>query len=180
MAGISWWFGFPGVVLHEFAHYIACVLTGVRVFKVKFFSFKGPAYVVHARPNVLQGIIISIAPFFLGSAFGYWLLLSANSMFGVQNAAVVFFYWLAISILFFSFPSRADARNAFNSLIGFYERKIFGHNSILSKLAWTITLPIIFLPCILAIGILLVFNFSPILRMLWVFFMVLLSFGQFS
>ncbi len=179
MAGFSWWFGFPGVVLHELAHYLACVITGVRVFKVKFFSMKGPAYVVHARPNLWQGIIISTAPFFLGSFVGFWLLQSANSMFGSQNLLVVFFYWLAISILYFSFPSRADAKNAFNSLISFYERKIFGRTSILSKFFWVLTLPIIFLPCVLLVGVLLVFNFSSILRMLWVLFMVLLSFGQF-
>ncbi len=179
MPGISWWFGFPGVVVHELAHYIACVLTGVRVFKVKFFSLSGPAYVVHARPKLWQSIIVSTAPFFLGSFLGFFLLQNANSMIGVQNAIVIFYYWLAISILYFSFPSRADAGNAFNSLINFYERKIFGKNSIFSKLLWVLTLPVIFLPSILLIGILLVFNFSPILRLLWVLFMVLLSFGQF-
>lgn len=179
MANFFWWFGFPGVVLHELSHYVACILTGVKVFRVKFFSLRGPAYVVHARPNVWQGIIISTAPFFIGAAFGIWLLTNGNSLIGVQNLLSIFFYWLGISVLYFSFPSSADARNAFNGLIGFYGHKIFGKNSVFSKFFWTLTLPFIFLPFIAVVGILLLFNFSPILRSLWVLFCVILSFGKF-
>lgn len=180
MNGLFWLFGFPGVVVHELSHYLACVLTGTKVFRVKFFSLSGPAYVVHARPSAWQGVVISIAPFLIGTIFSFILLSTANAMIGVQNLLVALFYWLAISILYFSFPSYTDAKNAFNSLIRFYEKKLFGKNSLISKIVWTITLPFLFLPSVLIVGLLLVFDYSPFLRMLWVLFFILFNFGVFN
>lgn len=178
MSSLFWWFGFPGVVVHELSHYIACVLTGVKVYRVKFFSLKGPAYVVHARPNFVQGFFISVAPFLFGTIFGYILLINANALISVQSILVVLFYWLAFSILYFSFPSDADVMNAFNGLIRFYEARILGaHSGIFSRFFWILTLPLVFLPMFLILGVLMVFHSSAILKTLWVLFAVLLSFG---
>jgi hypothetical protein len=56
----------PGVVLHECAHIIGCLITGARIQKVVLFSKDGGS-VTHSRPVLpyVGDVIISTAPFFL-------------------------------------------------------------------------------------------------------------------
>jgi hypothetical protein len=60
---------FPGVVLHESAHYLACLLTGTKVSRFAAFSPRRSAdgrlvlgYVCHERRGFLIGAIIGLAP----------------------------------------------------------------------------------------------------------------------
>lgn len=56
----------PGVVLHEFAHIIGCLLTGARIRNVVLFSKDGGS-VMYTRPMLpyIGDVIISTAPLFL-------------------------------------------------------------------------------------------------------------------
>jgi len=56
----------PGVVLHECAHIIGCLLTGARIQKVVLFSKNGGS-VTHSQPVLpyIGNVIISTAPLFL-------------------------------------------------------------------------------------------------------------------
>ena len=63
---------FPGVILHEGAHYLACLLTGTEVFRFAPFSPRRPAdgrlvlgYVRHERRSVPIQAIIGLAPILL-------------------------------------------------------------------------------------------------------------------
>jgi hypothetical protein len=63
---------FPGVILHEGAHYLACLLTGTKVFRFVPFSPRRPAdgrlvlgYVRHERRSVPIQAIIGLAPILL-------------------------------------------------------------------------------------------------------------------
>lgn len=63
---------FPGVVLHEGAHYLACLLTGTRVFRFAPFSPGRSSdgrlmlgYVRHERRTFPVGAIIGLAPILL-------------------------------------------------------------------------------------------------------------------
>jgi hypothetical protein len=63
---------FPGVILHEGAHYLACLLTGTKVFRFAPFSPRRSAdgrlvlgYVRHERRSVLIQAIIGLAPILL-------------------------------------------------------------------------------------------------------------------
>ncbi|HSL01599.1 MAG TPA: hypothetical protein VK869_14785 [Rubrobacteraceae bacterium] len=63
---------FPGVVLHEGAHYLACLLTGTKVFRFAPFSPGGSSdgrltlgYVRHERRAFPIGAIIGLAPVLL-------------------------------------------------------------------------------------------------------------------
>jgi hypothetical protein len=55
----------PGVVLHECAHIIGCLLTGARIVNIVFFSKEGGS-VTYTRPIVpyIGDVIISMAPLF--------------------------------------------------------------------------------------------------------------------
>ncbi len=62
----------PGVVLHESAHYLACLLTGTKVFRFAEFSPRRSAdgrlvlgYVRHERRGFPIGAIIGLAPVLL-------------------------------------------------------------------------------------------------------------------
>ena len=56
----------PGVVLHECAHIIGCLLTGARIHKIVLFSKDGGS-VTYARPKLpfIGDLIIGTAPLFL-------------------------------------------------------------------------------------------------------------------
>ena len=63
---------FPGVILHEGAHYLACLLTGTKVFRFAPFSPRRSAdgrlvlgYVRHERRSVPIQAIIGLAPILL-------------------------------------------------------------------------------------------------------------------
>ena len=56
----------PGVVLHECAHIVGCLLTGARIHTIVLFSKEGGS-VTYARPKLpfIGDVIISTAPLFL-------------------------------------------------------------------------------------------------------------------
>ncbi|MEX2209999.1 MAG: M50 family metallopeptidase [Patescibacteria group bacterium] len=63
----------PGVIVHEYSHALACVLTGARIRQVRVFDARGGA-VVHEEPRAPLGDgIISVAPI-LGAATAVYLL----------------------------------------------------------------------------------------------------------
>ena len=74
---------FPGVILHEGAHYLACLLTGTKVFRFAPFSPRSSAdgrlvlgYVRHERRSLPIQAIIGIAPILLNPL---GLLLASSS-----------------------------------------------------------------------------------------------------
>ncbi len=85
---------FPGVVLHEGAHYLACLLTGTKVFRFAPFSPQRSAdgrrvlgYVRHERRSAPIQAIIGLAPI-LVNPFGLLLitaLLTPLTLTGVVN-----------------------------------------------------------------------------------------------
>ena len=170
---------FPGMILHELSHYLACIFLNVRVHRVKLFDVQS-AFVVHEKPNAWKAVLITLAPFFLntflgleifGIAFGF---LDSNFLFSL------FFLWLGVSLIYFSFPSLQDAKNAFDSSIEFYDDRIFKKGSLLQKIFWLFTFPFIFIPLILILAVMLAFHFSFALRILWIIFILFFSFDPSS
>lgn len=106
---------FPGVILHEYAHYKMCVWRGIPVKEVVLFQFGTPAgYVRHERPNCYaDALAIAGAPFLINSALAVLLgvllglLLTATGGSGGVAAAGV--GWLGISTGMHAIPSSGDA-----------------------------------------------------------------------
>lgn len=105
----------PGIVAHEFAHWLACKLTGTRVHEVCWFRFGDPAgYVVHDRAaSATAGVLIGFAPTLFNAALGAGLayrgalaLLSRTVPSGTQAALLALGFVVALR----AFPSRADAK----------------------------------------------------------------------
>lgn len=158
---------FPGVALHEFSHYLACSLTGTRVFDARFYG--EDAHVRHEKPGLLSSLIITVAPFFVSNFLGFLLLNLANSLSQADFPLSMVLYWIGISAVYFSFPSDADAMNSFHAFTSFFRKKIF-HGKIIERLAWLILMPFIFIPIAAALSIILFFNYIVLLRILWLVF----------
>ena len=112
----------PGVALHEFAHHLFCMVTGVKVHRVVYFRLGSPAgFVIHEEPELYRQIFAVVAgPVFLNSAAAIVLLnLSLRQAVRADDvsgyALVAAGVWLGLSAALQALPSRADAVNLFRS-----------------------------------------------------------------
>lgn len=112
---------FPGVIVHEFAHFLFCRIFGVAVFEVCYFRAGNPAgYVIHEPPRYAwQHVLIGIGPFFVNTIIGVLIALPAAVNFqGTSNSGLLdlALMYLGISIAMHSFPSTGDAQSIWNTL----------------------------------------------------------------
>lgn len=132
----------PGVIIHELSHGFLCLLTGARITKMSFFEKTG-GHVEHhpSKIPVIGSVLISLAPFFVGSAVIYFLsrkigLTGVNSLdlnviqeslvqFGKHFFSILDIHspknwlivYLVLSIAVTMTPSAQDLRNTFSSVI---------------------------------------------------------------
>ncbi|MDO8625408.1 MAG: metalloprotease family protein [Candidatus Diapherotrites archaeon] len=158
---------FPGIVFHELSHVVACAITGVKVHKVKWFG-TDEAFVQHAKPNAWQGLVISIAPFLLGNFIAFELLLFGHAIAAANALLALVIYWFALSLLLYAFPSKTDAMNAFSAFTDFYRRHVIEKGSLATRFFWLLTFPFFFVPVIVLLGLILLFDSAFVLRGIWV------------
>ena len=116
---------FPGVIVHELAHQIFCLLMKVPVIEVKYFRFANPCgYVVHdATKDPKKNFFISAGPFIVNNILGIiitfpimleYVSFGASSQGGIQANVIlvinIIMMWIGFSILVHSFPSKQDAK----------------------------------------------------------------------
>jgi hypothetical protein len=122
---------FPGVIVHELAHQLFCRLRRVPVYEVKYIQAKNPSgYVAHERSDsALTNFLVGIGPFLVNNLLGILILFPASLEFalgsprgeGTEYVLRVILlgvcYWLGLSILMHSFPSRGDAKNLSETIL---------------------------------------------------------------
>jgi len=108
---------FPGIIVHELAHQLACWLMKVPVYEVRYFRFKRPnGYVVHERTkNYRQTVVISMGPFVVNSIVGC-AIFSFGYMSAVFGFSELLLLWLGVSIMMHAFPSKVDLDYVFAEL----------------------------------------------------------------
>lgn len=96
----------PGIIVHEYAHALGCVLTGTRIRSLSVFSRTG-GQVIHDEPaNPLFQGIITIAPIILAALL---ISLSGNlRQFGLGGTLL--FAYLATTLAVTMAPSKQDLR----------------------------------------------------------------------
>ena len=130
-------FYMPGVIIHEFSHYLFCIIFKAKVIKVCYYNFNDSSgYVLHERPKHLyQNVLISIAPFFLNSLLGgliaYPTVIDKVSITGLANLnwQDVLRIIISISIGMKAIPSKGDGLSLWGSIADSNENfllKIFG------------------------------------------------------
>ena len=166
---------FPGMILHELAHYLACLVTGVKVKKVKLVGFH-EAFVQHASAGAWKMVVITIAPFILNTVMAWLLLTEAKEQFTPNLLWALVLLWLAVSFLFYGFPSKADAGNSLRSITKTFMDRIFSKRNLAKSIVYLIMFPFIFIPIAFLLGIMLLFEYSVALRFVWIFLVILASF----
>lgn len=109
----------PGTVIHELSHFFLAVLVGARTGKIEIFpqfleeddDSGGVALgsVQTQRLNIFQGVLVGLAPFYVGLGLLVWLASSITNSYFSENYYLLF----AQAYLFFTisnsfFPSRSD------------------------------------------------------------------------
>jgi hypothetical protein len=127
---------FPGVIVHEAAHFLFCRLRRVPVFEVCFFRFGNPVgYVAHAEiANFNTAFLVTVGPFMINSVMCVLICLPALipvRVFGVTNSISGVVLWLGVSIGMHAFPSTGDARALLH-----YARKAAGLRNPLALLSF--------------------------------------------
>lgn len=104
----------PGVVVHELAHFIFCLLARVKVYKVKLFQFGQLAgYVTHDEPQrFTQAVAISFGPLIINSILTLLLFSQLRPPYVWQQ---LIYLWLGVVIGLHAIPSTGDAKSIFQT-----------------------------------------------------------------
>ncbi len=155
---------FPGIILHELSHAIACVVLGVKITKIQWISKDG-GFVVHEHKKSYKTIIISVIPFFLNIVYSIACALLFNL--DVGPLLKVILIWVGASSIFFCLPSKEDVKNVYDSIKETYTKK----QSLLKWLYKIILLPLTIFILILS-WLFTVLDESLIFRLLLIIFWI--------
>ncbi len=102
----------PGVIIHELAHALFCVLGGVRIHQIRLFRFQKVAgYVVHEEPKgFMSSWLISFGPLIVNSYLAMFLLAQIRPAFNLWD---LLFLYLGVVIALQAIPSTGDAESLF-------------------------------------------------------------------
>jgi len=105
----------PGVVVHELAHALFCVFSGVKIYRIKLFSFgKTAGFVMHDEPTKFyQSFLISIGPLLINS----FLAMLCFARFKIQYTTWQpwVFVWLGFAVGMHAIPLSQDAKALFQA-----------------------------------------------------------------
>jgi len=163
---------YPGVIMHEFSHAIACLFTGTKISKISF-GLK-ESYVKHDAVGPIRMSLIALAPFFLGLIMGGLLFYLARI--NITNLIIfIIFNYLGVCILYNSIPSNQDTKNIYKALqiqIKKDWKKSFSH-----KLLVILKIVFIYSPIFLFGQIVRGFDKYDLVRTIYVIFVFALVYG---
>ncbi|RZN34784.1 MAG: hypothetical protein EFT35_09025 [Methanophagales archaeon ANME-1-THS] len=124
-----------GVLVHEYSHALACVLTHTKITEIKF--DRGGGYVKHQRCNPLVNAIVSMAPLFGCSLF----LLLLAWLFGILPT-----YWQVKGVVFYPATIDLNDTSFINSFIALLSatKETFWVNTV-ELFGWTTLFFLVFL-----------------------------------
>ena len=103
----------PGVVVHELSHAIFCLLSGIKIHRIKLFQFgEAAGYVVHDEPQRFhQALLISLGPLLINSLLA--LILFSLLIPPYERWQIYVYGYLGIVIGLHAIPSNGDAKTLF-------------------------------------------------------------------
>jgi hypothetical protein len=109
---------FPGIIVHEAGHMLACKLRHVAVFDVRFFRFANPpGFVIHEEiTDFNTAFLVAVGPLIANTLLCVLICFPTYlpmRFFGVSSAFSYLLLWLGISIGMHAFPSTHDAHNLY-------------------------------------------------------------------
>ncbi|MFC2174798.1 M50 family metallopeptidase [archaeon] len=149
---------FPGMMLHEIAHAVACVLLGVDMTKIKLWGKSG-ASVTHRPTTGWKNFVVAIAPFFLNTLLavvalwvGHIALMKTAFFVPGKIGYILLFYWLGASFAYFAFPSETDLKSGWKVLWRHYKSRLLLQKGVVSTLLHWLTLPLL-IPARIVLGL---------------------------
>jgi hypothetical protein len=100
----------PGVIIHELAHVLFCLLGGVKIHKINLFRLQKVAgYVVHEEPRrFMSSWLISFGPLIVNS---YLAMFCFAQIRPAYNWWDLLFLYLGLAIALQAIPSTGDAES---------------------------------------------------------------------
>ncbi len=129
----------PGTIIHELSHFFMAILVGARTGKIEIFpefldedSHGGIALgsVQTQKLNIIQGVLVGLAPLFLGLGLLVWLgtlILQSYSTTTYSTLILQIYLFFTISNSFF--PSRSDLVHAIPAVVTM---------AVISVIAWLV------------------------------------------
>lgn len=121
---------FPGVMMHELGHQLACFISKVAVFRVQYFKFdyKVAGFVEHEKTdNPWKSLLITYGPFLFNTIIGTIFVFPLAMMWALSDARIMLPLWakllcyvlayIGVSCLANAFPSSGDAQTLFTSVV---------------------------------------------------------------
>lgn len=127
---------FPGVWVHELAHALACIVSGVPIHKIEVHSRSGK--VVHRTSNLRSSVLISFAPLIIGGILSFVLFSYAKEMVEMDILLAALAAWLGFSIAFHSIPSHPDMVNISDTVNRQLHELWSGSRGLLTKIVKSI------------------------------------------
>lgn len=120
----------PGTIIHELSHFFMAILVGARTGKIEIFPEfldiddhdDGVALgsVQTQKLNIIQGVLVGLAPFFIGLGLLVWLgSLILQSYYSLDHATLAVQGYLFFTISNSFFPSRSDLVHVIPAAITF-------------------------------------------------------------
>lgn len=120
----------PGVIMHELSHALFCVFSGVKIYKIRLFTFSKRArvvgFVTHAEPeSFFQNFLITFGPLIINSLITLFLFALIKPPYLVWQNTL--FVWLGLVFGLQAIPSDGDAQ----SLFGLANRRVLRNPLVL-------------------------------------------------
>lgn len=166
---------YPGVIMHEFSHAIACIILRAKISKISFGLQE--SYVKHETAGPTRMALIALAPFYLGLVISILLFYYAK----ISHTSIIWFFvmnYLGICILYNSIPSKQDTKNI-NNTIEDQVKKDWKTKGISKKLEVIIKVPIIYTPLFICGQLVSIFDKFEIIRAFYVIIVFALMYGIF-
>jgi hypothetical protein len=98
----------PGIITHELAHALFCLLSGVPIYKICLLRFRDPpGFVEHGEPeDFVASILITFGPLMVNSLLA--LVIAAQITTWSFQLSTIFWTWLSLAIGLQALPSDGD------------------------------------------------------------------------
>lgn len=100
---------FPGVVVHEAAHALACYACGVKVHTISVHRSSG--MVVHDKTSARASLLIGLFPLIVGGGTAIALFQYASRAQADSPLLSLVVLWIGFSVAFHAIPSTQDVQN---------------------------------------------------------------------